>query len=352
MNMNFNSGKVRPHLTTRSVIPENQETPIHFISFIGPVADTIFYRRNHFPYPILTPESFTLKISGSVDRALLFNYSDLLKLPSKSKRVLIECSGNKRAYFVEKVFGEQWENGAMSEGIWKGVSLKTLLELTRIKAGVSEVVFRGRDAGVKSSQYIHFERSLPIAKALHPDVMIAYEYNGKPISHKHGFPFRLIVPGWYGMASVKWLNEIILIKDNFTGAFQTDDYVYYFRNGKSEQVTTNHVNSTIQQPLDKQLVKSGAHNIRGIAWTGSGAVSKVEISFDKEDSWEPAKLEKTPKEYQTVSWSYPIEFKSGNAYHISVRATDSEGKTQPAEALWNKKGYGYNAIMHITVKAE
>ncbi|WP_233434865.1 molybdopterin-dependent oxidoreductase [Mesobacillus jeotgali] len=266
--------------------------------------------------------------------------------------MLIECSGNKRAFFKEKVFGEQWENGAMSEGIWKGVPLKTLLEYTGIKAGVSEVVFRGRDAGVKNSQYIRFERSLPISRALHPEVMIAYEYNGKPISNKHGFPFRLIVPGWYGMASVKWLKEIFLIKDKFTGPFQTDDYVYYFQNGTSEQVTTNHVNSIIQQPQDKQLVKSGTHEIIGIAWTGSGVVSKVEISFDKGDSWEQAKLKKTPKEHQTVSWSYPMEFKSATEYHISVRATDREGKTQPAEAIWNKKGYGYNAIMQITVKAE
>lgn len=350
--MYLNFGKVRPHLTTRSLNPENQETPIHFISSVQQVPNALFFRRNHFPYPILTPESFTLKISGSVNSALLFNYTDFFKLPTRSARVLIECSGNKRAYFEEKVFGEQWESGAMSEGVWKGVPLKTLLEYSGIQAGVSEVVFKGRDAGIKSSQYNHFERSLPIAKALQPDVMIAYEYNGKPLSHKHGFPFRLIVPGWYGMASVKWLNEIILIKDNFTGPFQTEDYVYYYKNGTSVQVTTNHVNSTIQQPQDKQLVKSGTHKIKGIAWTGSGVVSKVEISFDNGDSWEQVKLEITPKEYQTVPWSYPIKFQSGSEYHISVRATDSEGNTQPAEAIWNKKGYGYNAAMKISVSAE
>ena len=350
--MYLDFGNVRPYLTTRGLDPENQETPIHFISFIQPVADALFFRRNHFPYPILTPESFTLKVSGSVEKSIILNYYDLIKLPSLSKRVIIECSGNKRAFFKEKVFGEQWENGAMSEGVWKGVSLKTLLEYTGIKAGVKEVVFRGRDAGVKNSEFVHFDRSLPIAKALHPEVLIAYEFNGKPISLKHGFPYRLVVPGWYGMASVKWLNEIILIENKFTGPFQTDDYVYYYQNGTSEKVTTNHVNSTIQQPLDQQLIKSGTHEIRGIAWTGSGVISTVEISFNKGDKWEQAKLEKRPKEHQTVSWSFPKEFKSGNEYHISVRATDSEGKTQPADAIWNKKGYGYNAIMQITVKAE
>lgn len=350
--MYLNFRKVRPYLITRSLIPENQETPIHFISFLQPVADSLFYLRNHFHYPIMTPESFMLKISGSVDHALQIHYSEILKLPSKSNRVVIECSGNKRASFKEKVFGEQWEDGAMSEGIWKGVPLKTLLEYTGFNEGVSEVVFRGRDAGIKTNQPVHFERSLPIAKALHPEVMIAYEYNGKPIPHKHGFPFRLIVPGWYGMASVKWLKEIILIKDKFTGPFQSDDYVYYYKNGTSEPVTTNRVNSTIQQPLDRQLVKNGTYEIRGIAWTGSGVIVKVELSFDNGVNWEQARLDNTPTEHQTVSWSYTKDFKTGNVYHISVRATDSEGKTQPADAIWNKKGYGYHGVMQITVKAE
>lgn len=350
--MYLDFGKVRPYLTTRSLSPENQETPIHFISLRQPIADSLFYRRNHFPYPILTPESYTLKISGSVDHPLRLHYSELLNLPSQTNRVLIECSGNKRAYFEEKVFGEQWEHGALSEGIWKGVPLTTLLEYSGINDDAAEVVFRGRDTGVKNGQHVYYERSLPIDKALHPEVMIAYEYNGKPISHKHGYPFRLIVPGWYGMASVKWLKEITLIKNKFTGPFQTEDYVYYYKNGTSEPVTTHKVNSTIQQPLDKQLVKSGTHAINGIAWTGTAVITKVEISFDKGDSWEEAKLLNTPKEYQTVSWSYVKEFKSGNIYYISVRATDSEGSTQPANAIWNKKGYGYNSAMTITVKAE
>ncbi|WNF21342.1 sulfite oxidase [Mesobacillus jeotgali] len=344
--------KVRPYLTTKSLSPENQETPIHFISLLQPVADQLFYRRNHFSYPILTPESFTLKISGSVDQALQIHYSEIIMLPSNSYRVLIECAGNKRAYFKEKVFGEQWEDGAMSEGIWKGVPLKTFLEYTGMEEGVTEVVFRGRDSGIKNGQYVHFERSLPIEMALHPEVMIAFEYNGKPISHKHGYPFRLIVPGWYGMASVKWLTEIFLVKNKFTGPFQTDDYVYYFKNSTSEPVTTNKVNSTIQKPLDRQLVKSGTQEISGIAWTGSGVISKVEISFDHGANWEQANFDTPTEENQTVSWSYMKEFKSGNVYHITVRATDSEGKTQPADAIWNKKGYGYHAAMVITVKAE
>ncbi|WP_079509399.1 sulfite oxidase [Mesobacillus jeotgali] len=350
--MYFHDNKARPRLITRSLDPENQESPMHFIPFLLTIPNTLFFRRNHFPYPILTPDAFSLKISGSVNNPFTIPYTDFLKLPAKSQKVLIECSGNKRAFFKEKVFGEQWENGALSEGVWKGVPLKHLLKYTGIGSGVKEVVFRGRDHGIKNNENRNFERSLPINKAVQTDVMIAYEYNGKPLSHKHGFPFRVIVPGWYGMASVKWLTEIILIENNFSGPFQTEDYVYHYKDGTSEPVTENHVNSTIQQPLDKQILKSGTHWIKGIAWTGSGRISKVEISFDNGQTWDSVKYENAPAKHHTVSWTYPKEFETGQEYHITIRATDSEGNIQPAEPVWNRKGYGYNASMQITIKVE
>lgn len=344
--------KERPNLITRSLNPENQETPIHFIPANQPVSESLFYRRNHFPYPILTPDAFTLKISGSVKKTYIIGYSDLLQLPSKSSSVLIECSGNKRAFFNEKVFGEQWESGAMSEGVWRGIPLATLLKYSGIKEGAKEIAFRGRDSGIKNKQSASFERSLEISKALDPEVMIAYEYNGKPLSHKHGFPFRLIVPNWYGMASVKWLAEINVIDNNFTGPFQTDDYIYYYGNGATEPVTENNVNSTIQQPLDNQILPAGEYIIKGIAWTGSGLVDKVELSFNKGEIWESATLTQLPKPHKTVEWKFSKNLQAGKEYYISVRATDSSGRIQPTESIWNKKGYGYNGIMNIQVKSE
>jgi DMSO/TMAO reductase YedYZ molybdopterin-dependent catalytic subunit len=342
----------RPNLTTRSLHPENQETPIHFLNSFLSVPTALFYRRNHFEYPSNTSEAFSLKISGLVDRAFKVGYFDLLQMPSTMVSTFLECSGNKRAFFKEKVFGEQWDNGAMSQGVWKGVSLASLLAYCGIKEDAREIIFRGSDYGEKNKKYVYFERSLPISKALESDVIIAYEYNGKPLNRKHGFPFRLIVPGWYGMASVKWLTDIIVIQDRFSGIFQTEDYVYYYKDGSSEPVTENRVNSTILQPIDKQILPEGTHHIMGIAWTGSGVITKVELSFDSGKSWTMARLLGVPKEYQTVQWYFPIEVISGEEYMITVRATDSSGKTQPYEGIWNRKGYGYNGSMGITIKGE
>lgn len=350
--MYLHDQKVKPYLITRSLIPENQETPIPFINFNMPVPSPLFYRRNHFKYPSVTPDNLTLKISGLVDRPSLYGYSDLVRLPSRTVSALLECSGNKRAFFKDKVFGDQWENGAISEGVWKGVPLSDLLMYSGLNIRAKEIVFRGRDSGIKSTKHTYYQRSLPISKALDPEVLVAYEYNGKPLPPKHGFPFRLIVPGWYGMASVKWLDMITVIADQFSGPFQTEDYVYYYENGTAELVTEINVNSSILQPLDKEILQEGMLVIKGIAWTGKGIVSKVEISFDKGQSWESAKLLNHPKQYQTVEWSFTKRILPDKEYNITVRAIDSEGRKQPSEGVWNKKGYGYNGNMQITVKAE
>lgn len=342
----------RPRLTTRSLDPENQETPIHFLNHNQSVPTALFYRRNHFDYPFLSSEDFGIQLSGLVEKPMKFSYFDILHMPSNTVETLIECSGNKRALFKEKLFGEQWENGAMSQGVWKGVTLSNLLAKSGIKYHAREIAFKGKDSGIKKNKQVHFERSLPLSKALNPEVIIAYEYNGNPITPKHGFPFRLIVPGWYGMASVKWLTEIIVIQDHFTGPFQTEDYVYYYKDGTAEPVTNNKVNSTILQPMDKQILPVGNHLIKGIAWTGNGVIDKVELSFDQGRSWTPARLLEEPKEFQTVQWQFPISIKSGKEYRITVRAADRSGKEQPNEAVWNEKGYGYNAQMEITVRGE
>ncbi|HAQ08882.1 MAG TPA: sulfite oxidase [Bacillus bacterium] len=350
--MHFDFKRVRPYLITRSLVPENQESPIHFLKPKQPVSSNLFYRRNHFAYPILTSDSLTLKISGLVNNPIILGYSDLQQFPSESITALIECSGNKRAFFKEKVFGEQWESGAMSEGNWRGVPLAKLLMYCGISSRAKEIVFRGRDSGIKNGENVFFERSLPISKAIDPEVIVAFEYNGKPLTYKHGFPFRLIVPGWYGMASVKWLSEISVIDSDFRGPFQTEDYVYYYPEGIQLPVTENKVNSTILRPLDKQIISEGKHTIKGIAWTGLGRIETVEISFDQGQNWEAVRLKQEPQKYQIVEWIYEKDFLSGEKYQIAVKATDSTGATQPLEGTWNKKGYGYNGCMEISVKTE
>ncbi|PLT29703.1 sulfite oxidase [Peribacillus deserti] len=347
----------KPYLTTRNIEPENQETPIHFLR-----SDTIdypyFYKRNHFPYPALTALHYFLPIIGLVDSPVLFSLRDIMNMPSKTIKAVLECSGNKRNLFEPKVFGEQWEKGAISQGTWKGVSLKTLLAASGIREEAAEVVIEGHDFGERKDldNVYAYARSLPLNKALHPDTIIAYEYNGRPIPFKHGYPLRLIVPGWYAMASVKWIKQITFIDSKFAGPFQTIDYVYYPNKTNDEQafpVTGIHVNSTIQKPLNMEILNTGTNVIKGIAWTGKGRITRVGISFDKGETWVDTELKNEHNaEYQWVSWSFTWFVTEKGEYTIMTRAADSCRRVQPMTPFWNRKGYGYNAIDTIKVKVE
>lgn len=346
-----------PYLITKSLVPENQESPIHFLNKrITP--SHYFYRRNHFTYPSLSPYNFGIQVSGHVNQARFFHYYEIISMPSVSITLPLECAGNKRANFTPKVFGEQWEDGAISQGKWTGVPLRYLLDSVGVLKETEEIVFQGADSGKKENiqGIVSFERSLPIEKALHPDTIIAYKYNDKPINHKQGFPLRLIVPNWYAMASVKWLTQIKAITHSFQGPFQTDDYVYYpyeKNNNEASPVTIQNVNSIIQYPQNLSILNSGTHKVKGLAWTGLGEITKVEISFDNGNSWKSTPLYPLSKQkYSWTEWFYTWTEEKKGEYSIHVRATDSSGRTQPLETLWNRKGYGYNEITKIKVKIE
>ncbi|TWD98727.1 molybdenum-dependent oxidoreductase-like protein [Neobacillus bataviensis] len=352
----FHQPGVKPYLITKSLNPENQETPIQFINN-NIVDGNLFYRRNHFSYPHFTSSFYFLPIHGFVHTPRTFSLQEIYSLPSRTIKVVLECSGDKRDFFEPKAFGEQWEKGAISQGIWKGVSLRTLLQYTGVIDAAKELVFEGYDYGERpdSDQMVNFSRSLPIEKALEPDTIIAYEYNNQPIPFKHGFPLRLIVPGWYAMASVKWIKSITVIDKEFKGPYQTVDYVYYPNkeddSGKFP-VTTINVNSTIQYPLNRQLLTTGLYHIKGIAWTGKGSIDKVEISLDDGHTWETCQLTSTSEKYSWVSWNYQWEVLKKGEYTIKSKATDSHANVQPSKPFWNRKGYGYNAVDHIKVKVE
>ncbi|MCH6264277.1 sulfite oxidase [Neobacillus citreus] len=346
--------KNKPYLTTRSLQPDNQETPIHFLEN-GETPTGLTYRRNHFPFPTLSTKSYYLTITGSVKTPITIQYNQITTMPSRTVTAVVECSGNKRAHFRPKVFGEQWKDGAISQGTWKGVPLFHLLQIAGVQDSVHEVVFEGNDSGIKKGQHVPFVRSLPLKKAMEHDVIVAWEHNHKQISPKHGFPFRLIVPGWYGMASVKWLKTIRVVDHPFSGPFQTDDYVYYPHKNNNEEavpVTVSHVNSIIQQPLDRQILQLGQHEIKGLAWTGEGVVISVEVSVDDGETWKTATLHGQPRQFQWIKWSYSIVFEKNREYSIKVRAYDSNGHLQPDTAFWNQKGYGYNAVSQIKIKVE
>ncbi|KJS22382.1 MAG: sulfite oxidase [Clostridiaceae bacterium BRH_c20a] len=348
---------VKPYLITKDLKPENQETPIHFLrQWITPTK--YFFNRNHFAYPEISGQTFFLPIEGEIIRPAIFKYDDLIRMPSKTLILPLECSGNKRAYFDPGVYGEQWKDGALSQGVWRGIPLSSLLSISGLRRRALEVVFEAYDYGERTDLkgIFHYTRSLPVQKALHPDTLIAYELNGKPIPFKQGYPLRLIVPQWYGMASVKWLKKIIAIDHHFKGPFQDIDYNYYPHTDSDEgktPVTTINVDSIIQQPLDRSILDTGTHIIEGIAWTGAGIIVEVEVSTDGGENWHKAKLSQDfSQPYSWTFWKYIWKVSEKAEYTIMSRATDSLGRIQPFEAMWNRKGYGYNAVYTIKVKVE
>ncbi|WP_409304002.1 sulfite oxidase [Peribacillus sp. SCS-155] len=349
----MNIRQEKPYLTTRKLHPENQESPVHFLE-LETYPEKYFYKRNHFAYPNLTSDALFLPVSGHVEHTLVFTLEQIRQMPSKTIKTILECSGNKRQFFRPEVYGEQWEKGALSQGDWTGVPLRHLLQNAGILSGTQEVVFEAYDFGQRKDLdgSFYFARSLPMDIALHPDTIIAFEYNGMPIPFKHGFPFRVIVPGWYAMASVKWLKRIIVIDKKFNGPYQTIDYVFYPHKEKDEgrfPVTYMNVNSAIQRPQSLQELQTGVQVIKGMAWTGQGIVDKVEISLDNGKTWASATLS-PGRHYSFSRWNYTWLAEEPGEFEILSRATDSAGRVQPEMPFWNRKGYGYNAIDRVKVK--
>lgn len=348
---------IRPYLTTRKLYPENQETPIHAVNMAA-LPEELFYLRNHFAYPSLHEESLRLHIAGEGLQPRVFDLNQIRMMPSRTVPVVLECAGNKRSFFKPGTFGEQWEKGAVNQGIWKGVPLSYLLQMAGLKASAREVVAEGWDYGTRTDLpgMFTYARSLPIDKAKDADTLIAYEYDGKPIPYKHGFPFRLIVPHWYAMASVKWVRRITVIDHSFQGPFQTIDYQYYpekNNDAKKTPVTILHVNSSIQRPADRSTLRRGKHTIEGIAWTGLGEIKRVQLSFDGGNAWVDARLWRLPHQPRNwVHWRYEWDAVQAGEYSVISRAEDTNGRIQPMEAFWNRKGYGYNAADQVRVNIE
>lgn len=341
------------YLITRKMMPENQEFPMLSLSSrITP--EHLFYIRNHFPYPYVDILRWELSIHGLVNQPMCLRYHDLLKLPMVTRPVTLECAGDKRALFHPKARGEQWGLGAISHAIWTGVRLADLLHVTGIQTNAREVIFEGMDKGERTDRpgVVSYMRSLPLDQALNPDTLIALYMNGKPLPFRHGYPARLLVPGWYGMASVKWLHRITVTEEPFQGPFQVIDYVYDrtpLVPSPLEPVTTIRLHSTIARPTDGEVLAKGEHWIVGTAISGKSPVVLVEISTDDGSTWKSASWMDPHETYSWRRWIWKWTVTVSGAYDIKVRATDAAGNVQSEKADWNVKGFGYSAIQHIRV---
>jgi DMSO/TMAO reductase YedYZ molybdopterin-dependent catalytic subunit len=311
----------------------------------------LFYIRSHFKAPHLDAASHTLSIEGSVHTPVTFSLADLKKLPAEHRIATLECAGNGRVFLSPAEEGAQWQLGAVGTADWTGVLLSSLLDRANLDPRVLELVFEGAGAGKAKEKpippgEITYARSLPIAKAR--EVLIAYAMNGEDIPTDHGFPLRAIVPGFYGMSSVKWLTRIRAVTESFNGYWQTSDYAYWAEEGGlpvRRPLGEIQIKSSIARPCTREIIAAGEpYTIFGAAWTGGPEITRVDITTDDGATWSQAELI-DPDEYGVwrrwrLLWQVPS--KPGD-YILKSRATDASGTTQREE---HDKRFGSYVINH------
>jgi DMSO/TMAO reductase YedYZ molybdopterin-dependent catalytic subunit len=339
-------------LIPRETNPNNLESPFGALNrLITP--NELFYIRNHFNQPRVDKASWRLKVIGAVERPLELTYDQLLDLPSVTKTVTLECAGNGRGFLTPKAKGVQWELGAVSTAEWTGVSLSKVLEKAGLRADAVEVVLEGPDKGepksdAKPAGAIPFARSLPMAKAQKPEVLLAYKMNGAVLPEAHGFPLRAVVGGWYGMASVKWLSRIIAADRPFNGFFQGIDYAFWERRyglPTLKPITEMDVKASISQPEAGATVPANATvRVHGAAWAGESEPAKVEVSTDGGGTWADAKLlgAGTPMAWRL--WEFNWKTPADGRRVLMARATDKRGRVQPMERDPDRRNY---RISHV-----
>lgn len=350
------TGDQEPGLIIVNQDPFNAECPLS--EQTAPTTPNhLFYVRNHFPIPTCAASDWRLVIAGEVERPYELTYDQFLALPSRSLRVTMECAGNGRASLRPTTPGDQWQYGAVSTAEWTGVSLGTVLAAAGLTSSAREIVVEGADHGrvAGKDEPIRYARGLDLEKALHADTLLAYAMNGEQLPVEHGFPVRLVVPGWYGMAAVKWVNRIDVISCRFAGFYQAERYIIDHPERGDTTVTpltTMRVRSLITNPEAGSRLALGQHLVRGLAWSGEAPVTRVEVSVDDGVIWELADLASNPGAYAWCIWEFVWHASETGPVTLRSRAFDAAGNSQPIEPEWNRLGYANNAIQSIEIMVE
>ena len=335
------------------------ETPLeHLGEYVTPAKS--FYVRNHFPIPKIDKNKWRLGIEGEVEKPFEVDFDELSKLETRKIPATLECAGNGRSFLEPKVKGVQWNIGGISNADWTGVPLTILLERAGVKSTAREIIFEGADHGKLEDPKaprgeIHFARSIPLEKG--SDVVLAYKMNDVDIPAEHGFPMRAIVPGWYAVASVKWLQRIIITNKPFNGYYQTLDYAIWRRDGDQARLTAIseiQTKATITSPAEGEIVPANSNvRVRGAAWTGHGEITKVDLSADGGSTWTEVKLlgEAKPNSWRLWEFNWKTPAQSGQA-KLMARATDSKGGAQPLERDPDRGTYLINHLRPIAVEVK
>jgi DMSO/TMAO reductase YedYZ molybdopterin-dependent catalytic subunit len=356
--MQENDVNLRDGRIVRGEDPLNLEMPFEKLEgFLTPTES--FYVRTHFPIPSIDRNAWWLHVEGDVENPFAINYEQLLEFEPVTIPVTLECAGNNRSFLDPKVKGVQWGLGAVGTAKWTGVPLSSLLNRARVKASACEVVLEGADGGMLEDPKsppgkLHFARSIPLGKA-RADVFLAYKMNGEELPPQNGFPVRAIVPGWYAMASVKWLQRIIVTDEPFTGYYQTVDYAYWKRRAEVAELmplTKMQIKAEIAKPAEGETVPANSSvRVHGAAWTSAGEITKVELSTDGGSSWKEANLLGEPKPNAWRLWEFNWQTPAAaDDRTLIARATDSLGRTQPVLRDPDRGTYMINHLLPITVE--
>jgi DMSO/TMAO reductase YedYZ molybdopterin-dependent catalytic subunit len=360
--------KLSDRRIVRSEAPLNLEMPFSILdNSITPTKS--FYVRTHFPIPAIDRGAWWLYVEGEVEKPFAIDYEELMTLESVTAPVTLECAGNNRNFLEPKVKGVQWRLGAVGTAEWTGVPLSILLDRAAPKPNACEVILEGTDGGMLEEQKsppggLKFARSIPLEKARR-DVLLAYKMNGSDLPPEHGFPLRAVVPGWYAMASVKWLQRIIVTNRPFTGYYQTIDYAYWQRTeyahwqrgediAELTPITEIQVKAEIARPAEGETVPANLSvRVGGAAWACDAEITKVELSMDGGATWNDAKLlgESNMNAWRLWEFNWQTPSRPGKRT-LMARATDSLGRTQPVHRDPDRGTYMINHLLPIEVQVQ
>jgi sulfane dehydrogenase subunit SoxC len=314
----------------------------------------LHYLLIHFDIPAADAETWSIDVGGRVARPLSLSIDGLRARPAVTMPVTMECAGNGRARLQPRPLSQAWLDEAIGTGAWTGTPLAPILEEAGLEPDAVEVVFRGADHGVQGEIEQDYERSLSIADAMRDEVILAYELNGQPLPPQHGFPVRLLVPGWYGMTSVKWLRSITAVAEPFEG-FQM--WAYRLRQHEEDEGTpvTRMMPRALMIPpgfpdffTRSRTVDAGTVALEGRAWSGWGRIAHVELSTDGGESWTETRLSEPVGEHAWRGWTYDWTAEPGE-HELMVRASDEAGYVQPLEQPWNEHGFSNNLVQRVAV---
>jgi DMSO/TMAO reductase YedYZ molybdopterin-dependent catalytic subunit len=316
----------------------------------------LHYLLIHFDIPFVDAKTYELRVGGRVRTPLRLTMADIRSRPSKTLAVTLECAGNGRARLSPRPMSQPWLTEAVGNAEWTGTPLGPILDDAGVEQDAVDVVFTGLDRGVQGGIDQYYERSLPLADAMRDEVMLAYEVNGVPLPPQHGFPLRLVVPGWYGMAHVKWLRSITVAGAEFLGYQQATAYHRRMSRDEAGEPVTRILPRALMVPPGvpdfmsrTRFVDAGRHHIEGRAWSGLAPVARVQVSADGGATWSDASLEDASSPFAWRRWAFDWDATRPGEHELSVRATDATGNTQPVDQDWNLEGVQNNGVQRVRV---